>query len=325
MIFIIVNGTLSIRDHFDSRRGSSHLRCGSTPPVDPSLAHMKGYRSCGKTFRKPKRPFEKERLDAEMKIVGEYGPKNKREVWRVQYALAKMPHCRSASVEAGREGRAADLPGRCAASAHAPAGATETKPSTPPTLRNHDIDKSSKFYPGCFLRNSLREGPGRGGTVEERREKETTDTTTRPSRSIHRKAPARPSQTRSKRGLLVLWKRSALCMPGQLGVDSSDESPLPSKPVCSPSSLTTPTPSWVGGRAVSSATNGCQHTLVCGCPPSPQVATLAFQIVHPGNAARRRRRMKAFHFRGGNELCKPAIPRLDGCNDRLVLEYDQRL
>merc|ERR1711948_213592 len=31
-----------------------------------------------------------ERLDGEMKIVGEYGLKNKREVWRVQYALAKI-------------------------------------------------------------------------------------------------------------------------------------------------------------------------------------------------------------------------------------------
>merc|ERR1711920_54369 len=38
----------------------------------------------------PKRPFEKERLDAEMKVVGVYGLKNKREVWRVQYALAKI-------------------------------------------------------------------------------------------------------------------------------------------------------------------------------------------------------------------------------------------
>merc|ERR1712224_997728 len=51
---------------------------------------MGSYQNHGKTFRKPKRAFEKERLDAEMKIVGEYGLKNKREVWRSQYALAKI-------------------------------------------------------------------------------------------------------------------------------------------------------------------------------------------------------------------------------------------
>merc|ERR1712232_79557 len=50
----------------------------------------KSYQNYGKTFRKPKRPFGKERLDAEMKIIGEYGLKNKREVWRVQYALARI-------------------------------------------------------------------------------------------------------------------------------------------------------------------------------------------------------------------------------------------
>eukprot|EP00443_Scrippsiella_acuminata_P009878 CAMPEP_0115210540 /NCGR_PEP_ID=MMETSP0270-20121206/22301_1 /TAXON_ID=71861 /ORGANISM="Scrippsiella trochoidea, Strain CCMP3099" /LENGTH=262 /DNA_ID=CAMNT_0002624201 /DNA_START=93 /DNA_END=879 /DNA_ORIENTATION=+ len=56
----------------------------------PRAMGKKSYQNYGKTFRKPKRPFEKERLDSEMKIIGEYGLKNKREVWRVNYALAKI-------------------------------------------------------------------------------------------------------------------------------------------------------------------------------------------------------------------------------------------
>ncbi|KAL1918413.1 40S ribosomal protein uS4 [Calcarisporiella thermophila] len=47
-------------------------------------------RNCSKTYKVPRRPFESERLDHELKLVGEYGLRNKREVWRVGYTLSKI-------------------------------------------------------------------------------------------------------------------------------------------------------------------------------------------------------------------------------------------
>mmetsp|Transcript_3786 Transcript_3786/g.4705 ORF Transcript_3786/g.4705 Transcript_3786/m.4705 type:complete len:103 (+) Transcript_3786:34-342(+) len=50
----------------------------------------KSYRNYSKTFKTPKRPFEKERLMSELNHIGMYGLRCKKEVWRVQYTFAKL-------------------------------------------------------------------------------------------------------------------------------------------------------------------------------------------------------------------------------------------
>ncbi|GAO50350.1 hypothetical protein G7K_4477-t1 [Saitoella complicata NRRL Y-17804] len=55
-----------------------------------STAMPRAPRNCSKTTKVPRRPFESARLDAELKLAGEYGLRNKREIWRVMLTLSKI-------------------------------------------------------------------------------------------------------------------------------------------------------------------------------------------------------------------------------------------
>ncbi|RHZ89701.1 hypothetical protein Glove_12g44 [Diversispora epigaea] len=47
-------------------------------------------RNCSKTYKVPRRPFEKERIDQELRLIGSFGLRNKREIWRVAYTLSNI-------------------------------------------------------------------------------------------------------------------------------------------------------------------------------------------------------------------------------------------
>merc|ERR1711939_1008361 len=47
-------------------------------------------RTYSKTYSVPARPYESARLDAELKLAGEYGLKNKKEIYRIGFQLSKI-------------------------------------------------------------------------------------------------------------------------------------------------------------------------------------------------------------------------------------------
>ena len=50
----------------------------------------KRYTNYSKTSKTPRKPFDKDRLLNELKVVGTFALRNKREAWRVQLTLAKL-------------------------------------------------------------------------------------------------------------------------------------------------------------------------------------------------------------------------------------------
>merc|ERR1712183_947593 len=58
--------------------------------VYQSYQMPKKYTNYKKTSNTPRRPFEKEKLINELRLIGSYGLKNKREVWRLQLTLPKL-------------------------------------------------------------------------------------------------------------------------------------------------------------------------------------------------------------------------------------------
>merc|ERR1712224_944815 len=47
-------------------------------------------RNFSKTSKRPRRSFDKARLDKELQLIGTYGLKNKREIWRIGLVLSKV-------------------------------------------------------------------------------------------------------------------------------------------------------------------------------------------------------------------------------------------
>ena len=47
-------------------------------------------RKLRKKFKRPSTPFEKARIDSELRYLGEYGLRNKREFWKHRYQLSKF-------------------------------------------------------------------------------------------------------------------------------------------------------------------------------------------------------------------------------------------
>ncbi|CAG8676450.1 2476_t:CDS:2 [Dentiscutata erythropus] len=58
--------------------------------ISDCYVHQRESLRGSKTYKVPRRPFEKERIDQELRLIGEFGLRNKREIWRVAYTLSNI-------------------------------------------------------------------------------------------------------------------------------------------------------------------------------------------------------------------------------------------
>lgn len=58
-----------------------------------------------KKFRKPKRPFDKQRIDEENVLAKKYGLKNKREIWKAEAGISKIRRRAKALIPKSEEER----------------------------------------------------------------------------------------------------------------------------------------------------------------------------------------------------------------------------
>ena len=56
----------------------------------PGSLSVQCYIVKNKTVQTPRRPYDRERMDRELQVIGKYGLRNKREVWRAQLALSTI-------------------------------------------------------------------------------------------------------------------------------------------------------------------------------------------------------------------------------------------
>ncbi|KAI0800477.1 hypothetical protein C8Q74DRAFT_1364203 [Fomes fomentarius] len=66
------------------------LTSGVQGPAEPQQDVSVSYSSRSTFYKVPRRPFESARLDSELKLAGEYGLRNKREIWRIGLILSKI-------------------------------------------------------------------------------------------------------------------------------------------------------------------------------------------------------------------------------------------